>query len=114
LSQSGVTNHFLKGSVLPSKFYPYVRKGDVQGAVTNSLTAINERMVAAKDLVASKQSRATLNPVNAVHTIGGGNDDAASHAYAISISPLGYATMAGGALILSLAVYLVIRVGKRK
>ena len=47
--------------VLPNYFYPYVRKGDVAAALTNSLQAINARKIAFTGATTDSQQAATLS-----------------------------------------------------
>jgi hypothetical protein len=46
LKSHGITNQYLKRTVWPNYFYPYVRKGDIEGALRNSLKAVQARELA--------------------------------------------------------------------
>jgi hypothetical protein len=46
LSNRGITNEYLQRTVWPNYFYPNVRKGDIESALTNSLQAIQQRQLA--------------------------------------------------------------------
>jgi hypothetical protein len=46
LKNQGITNEFLGRTVWPNYFYPAVRKGDIEGALTDSLKAIQAKQLA--------------------------------------------------------------------
>lgn len=100
VSHYGVSSDYVQRTLLPNYFYPYVRKNDVQGAITNSLTAVDTRLATFRksEMAAGGATRTTQTTIQPVSpTLAGGQPNLQ-----------GFAWMGGGLVALAVAIYFII------
>lgn len=56
LKQQGVDSSYITNELFPQHFLPYIRHGDVYGAISSTLTAVNNTVVTSRTTAAAAQS----------------------------------------------------------